>query len=701
MLEILIGLLGVIVSGIIGLLVCQPDCSTHYIRGGSIAKNNTAYILLNHLNEPRVSSIDYYKLLEKYKTTMKPTDPKFIKFVINSKLSDHDIGYDAIENPYVIDEPIDTYVMLSDLKAKIVLIRYTVPDEPTQIKFSIRFSNKDALDKWIDDNKTFVTNKAKLEVSAHIKELIRSDPFKQASRDPRMLFDFYAVHTLDQTSILTNKHWYIAPKLDGTTYAVVTYNQKMYAINKSHCEYITTIKEEKNMILLCERLSNDDFHIFDILYYGDTYYGTDAFYARYNFMNRSLKNDLVANDIPGMYLQEYCNVHPRNNTYKQCLSVVSQLRTDLNDRGIGTDGFIFQPAGSRYYKEPVFKWKSHSEVSIDLMLVDKKLFVAERGQLVPIDKFIKASTSTDVEVKMGKFDSTIPSLTIQEYVFTQNPKNKNSYTITHGRLRDDKFKPNSIAVLETIMYHLDINIGFDDINGETIFLLKSYMREFQNTTLIPRIANNTTLYDLGAGDGRMARIWKKKNLDVYAIEPDPKFFAKLKTRIPKSFQLTGEDLSVQKEVKKGLMDYVYMSYNLHFFFKDEKTLKNLILNLQYLTKKGSYVIGISLDGDKVRDQLSKDSDLLKNNKSFAITPKKISKVRSQFGQSIEITMKNKTGLVTDQTEFITDFELFNKKMEVIGFNLEQTGFVPSHETLSPANNWFASSSRYWIFKKMS
>lgn len=707
MLQILIGILGVIVSGIIGLLVCQ--CSTSgEVSGGAfrVPKKSTYYLLLNHLNDPNISSIIYYKLLEKYKTTLKPTSPKSSKFVIDIKSSDHNIGYNVIENPYVIDEEISDYVMLQDTKAGVILVRYSVPNEPTQIKFSIRFTSKDSLDTWIGKNDTFVDNKTKLEIAKHIKESLQSDTFKPQSRDPSAIFDFYAVHTLDKDSILNNRHWYIAPKLDGTTYALVTYKQKTYAINKSHCELISSISgkfAENDMILLCERLSNNEFHVFDVLQFGEKYYGMDAFYARYNFMNNTLKHTISNDGITNIHLQEYCNVHPRNNSYKTCLSTVKEQRVELNKKGINTDGFIFQPAGSRYYKEPVFKWKSHSEVSIDLLYANNRLFIAERGQLVPIDKFLKTSNkqlSTNVDIKIDKIVATRPNLTIQEYEFVQDPKKENTYTLKYGRLREDKNKPNSIAVLETMMYHLDINMEFDDINGETIFLLKGYMREFQHNTLIPKIAERTTLYDLGAGDGRMARIWKKKNLNVYAIEPDPKFFAKLQTRIPKSFQLTGEDPAIKKLITKGTIDYVYMSYTLHFMFKNEKTFKNFILNLQHLTKKDSYVIGVSLDGEKVREQLSKDKELL-DNKSFVIKPKKISKTRSQYGQSIEITMKNKTGLVSNQTEYLTDFELFTKKMEVIGFNLEETGFVPEHETLSPSNNWFANSSRYYIFKRMS
>lgn len=710
MINILIGILGVIVSFIMGLLVCICGKSNekYTISGGGYKYN---YILLNHLNLPDISPLIYFGLLEKYKKTLKSGDPKFDKFVIDTKLSDHNIGYNAIDNPYIIDEKVDDYVIQTDLSAGIILIRYVIE---SKITFSVRFTDKKALDDYYkSQSDSFVDNKTKRLIKDHINELTKSDQFKHLSRsDPVNIFDFYAVHSLDQNTILNNKHWYIAPKLDGTTYALVSYKQKMYAINKGHAEYIKDITDEKllqnNVILLCERLSNDDFYIFDILYYGEKYYGMDGFYARYNFMQSELKY------IPSpLYLQEYCNVHPRTNSYSSCLAVIKQRRLNLNNKGIETDGYIFQPAGSRYYKEPVFKWKSHKELSVDLMFKNKKVYVVNKGELVSLDDFLKTANkllSTDVTIKLNSTSKNIVhNLTIQEYIFVQD---KGSiYTLTVNRLREDKNKPNSLKTLETMMYHLDINMEFDDINGETIFLLKSHMRAFQDTTLIPKIADGSTIYDLGAGVGRMVRIWRKKNLDIYAAEPDPKFFEKLKTKVTNSYMLTGEDQSIKKVIKKGIIDYVYMSYNLHFFFKNEHTLKGLITNLQYLTKKGSYVIGVSLDGQKVKEQISElnstNSDIkekaksILDNKSFVIKPKKnnSSLITKSFGQSIEITMKNKTGLVQNQTEYLTDFDLFTKKMEVIGFKLNETGFVPKHETLSESNNWFASSSRYWIFQR--
>jgi hypothetical protein len=707
--EILIGILGVIVSAIVGLLLCitqkRPHDNVSYVGGAS-----HSYILLNHLNDPNISPIIYFDLLNKYKKTLKLHDPKFAKFEIDTKASDHGIGYNAINNAYIIDDKVEDYIIQVDLTSGVVLVRYL---SDGVLKFSIRFTNKSSLDNWIHKRnhpQSFVDNKTKLLLDKHIKELIKTDQFKQTSRDPSSLFDFYAVHTLDQETILNNRHWYIAPKLDGTTYALVTYKGMIYAINKSYCECIFSLSYDadksigeflkNDMILLCERLPNDDYRVFDILYYKDKYYGGEAFYSRYNLMQNS-KSDITNS---GLQLQNYCNVHPRTKTYKECLSTVKDQRDKMT---IKTDGFIFQPAGSRYYKEPVYKWKDHKELSIDLLYKDKKLYVLDKGTLLSLDVFLKTANkvlSTSIEITIGKYHDE--PLTIQEYTFEQNTK---GYTLKFNRLRDDKNKPNSLLVLEKMIYHLDIGMEFDDINGETIFLFKSYMRTNQNKLLIPKIAEGSSIYDLGAGDGRMIRTWKKKNLDVYASEPFKKSFDKLIERAPKSYNVTGQDQAIQKLIKKGVIDYVYMSYNLHFLKKDEKTLNGLITNVDYLTKKGSYVMGISLDGDKVREQLAllkstdlevkKHAEYILNNKSFIITPKKISHNRSSYGQTIEITMKNKTGLVTAQTEYLTDFDLFTKKLEVIGFKLEETGFPEPHPTLSEANNWFATSSRYWIFKR--
>jgi hypothetical protein len=695
--SVFIGIISIVFAVLMCLLnVCSND--SNVVTGGKTL-SSSGFILINHINGFDISPIYYYNVINNDNDFRLVDAIGVESYDIIEKTSNRNTGYLAISNVYHIDTlNISKSYMYENKSIGIVVVKYITIDNPTEIVHSIRFSSSNSLTKYMSN---YVTNKLKCELTSHIHTLINST----ASLSSSKIFDFFAVHTLDKEIIINNRSWFIAPKLDGATYAVVTYKNIIYAINNSYVEIIngSTKNDIDDSLFICERIDNS-YHILDVLYYDNKFIGHEPFYARYGV----LKN-IDISMFPHFYKQDYCNVHPHRNTYRDCLNSISEMRIKHNENGIGTDGLIFQPAGARYFKDAVYKYKNYDELSIDLLNIDNKLYVTSKGQHLLLADYLKTAnenlkTSVNIDIsKISVNNNKSKILLVQEFKFVNNSSDRNHvhYVLTYNRDRQDKYKPNSTSVLDKMVYLLDIKINFDDINGETIYLLKSYLRIFQESTLLPFIKKNegskSTLLDLGAGDGRMSKFWKDKKLTVTAIEPDVEFFKTLKNRISDSHLLTGEDPKIKKLIKPGSMQYIYMSYNLHFFFKNSKTLSSLISNIDHVSDTGSYLIGISLDGTKVRDQLKLDSTLL-DNQSFVI--KETSDItKSSFGNEINITMKNKSGLVQKQIEYLSDFDLFTSKLQKIGFTLVKSEFVPPHETLSESNNWFATSTRYWIFHR--
>jgi hypothetical protein len=703
---VLIGMISVLLAMLMSITnICSSSSSSIInITGGKMV-SSSGFILINHINGFDISPIYYYNIINSNKDFILIDAVYVESYNIIEKTSNRDAGYLAISNVYHIDTlNISKSYMYENKSIGVVVVKYITKDNPTEIVHSVRFSSSNSLTKYMTN---YVTNKLKCELTNHIHTLVNSN----ASLPSNKIFDFFAVHTLDKEIIINNRSWFIAPKLDGTTYAVVTYKNIIYAINNSYVEIIESVTKNvndiKDSMFICERIDNA-YYILDVLYYNNKFIGQEPFYARYGVLKT-----IDISIFPHFYKQEYCNVHPHRNTYRDCLNSISEMRIKHNDNGINTDGLIFQPAGARYFKDAVYKYKNYDELSIDLLNIDNKLYVTDKGQLLLLSDYLKTANvnlKTSVNIDISNTSVNIVKnniLVVQEFMFVKVENKRGSggsdvsYVLTYNRDRQDKYKSNSTSVLDKMVYLLDIKINFDDINGETIYLLKSYLRIFQESTLLPFIKKNegskSTLLDLGAGDGRMSKFWKDKKLTVTAIEPDIEFFKTLKNRIADSHLLTGEDPKIKKIIKPGSMQYIYMSYNLHFFFKNSKTLSSLISNINHVSDTGSYLIGISLDGTKVRDQLKLDSTLL-DNKSFVI--KETSDItKSSFGNEITITMKNKSGLVQKQIEYLSDFDIFTSKLQKIGFTLVKSEFVPPHETLSESNNWFATSTRYWIFHR--
>ena len=126
--------------------------------------------------------------------------------------------------------------------------------------------------------------------------------------------------------------------------------------------------------------------------------------------------------------------------------------------------------------------------------------------------------------------------------------------------------------------------------------------------------------------------------------------------------------------KKGF-DVISSQFSIHYYFKDELTLRTYIKNISENIKKGGYFIGTCYDGMKVFRMFKERSNPEKiemidefNNKVYSITKKyelddfNYSKdnIEKLFGQEIDVYM-NSIGQTI--TEYLVNFELFIEMMK--------------------------------------
>ena len=167
----------------------------------------------------------------------------------------------------------------------------------------------------------------------------------------------------------------------------------------------------------------------------------------------------------------------------------------------------------------------------------------------------------------------------------------------------------------------------------------------------------------------------------------------------------GKDLT--KLIKKSLdsfnkvsFDLISIQFALHYFFKTERTFKNLFKNVDTYLKKGGYFMASFFDGSKVEKLLSKDKEVIlsKNNKNLFIIKKKYIKKRT-FGQKIIVT----TETIGEHEEYLVDTEYLIKFMENNGYKLiERIDFqdVPFNRKLSNAEKKFSFLNIFVVFQKI-
>lgn len=146
-------------------------------------------------------------------------------------------------------------------------------------------------------------------------------------------------------------------------------------------------------------------------------------------------------------------------------------------------------------------------------------------------------------------------------------------------------------------------------------------------------------------------------------------------KIPKEYE------SINK-IYNGLcnkgFDIISSQFSIHYYFKNEMTLRGYLQNLSDNCKKGGYFIGTCYDGNKVFDTLKDNSsfemydDL--ENKVFHIKKKyeiedfnfHSSNIRPLFGQEIDVYMNS---IGQSITEYLVNFDLLKDMMKEYNFKL--------------------------------
>ena len=133
-------------------------------------------------------------------------------------------------------------------------------------------------------------------------------------------------------------------------------------------------------------------------------------------------------------------------------------------------------------------------------------------------------------------------------------------------------------------------------------------------------------------------------------------------------------------IAKGGFDIVSSQFSLHYYFKDEGTLRGFCKNIQYLCSDKGYFIGTCYDGQKVMQTFSeKHTDILEMvddfgsliyqiKKKYTITDFTYNKddISDMFGNEIDVYMSSIGQYIT---EYLVNFEFFIELMKEYGFEL--------------------------------
>jgi hypothetical protein len=142
---------------------------------------------------------------------------------------------------------------------------------------------------------------------------------------------------------------------------------------------------------------------------------------------------------------------------------------------------------------------------------------------------------------------------------------------------------------------------------------------------------------------------------------------------------------VYSGLAKGGFDIVSSQFSLHYYFKNEATLRGFCENVAYLCSKGGYFIGTCYDGMKLMKSFAKEdkdtfemiddfgSLIYQIKKKYDITDFTYDKdnLDDMFGQEIEVFMAS---IGQPITEYLVNFEFFLDIMKEYGFEPSMPSF---------------------------
>lgn len=309
-------------------------------------------------------------------------------------------------------------------------------------------------------------------------------------------------------------------------------------------------------------------------------------------------------------------INDRTNLYKG-YSVVVKTFSELNKlndvipmvefvfKNCNYDGIIFQ-SNTPYFQSKIFKWKPHYMNTIDFLLSSDNIPVTLSQ--VPIK---------NVAIKINQ--ELLPYR--QQFSYTNfilecfyNPL---TLSFTPFKVRFDKTGPNNLLVVEDTKKLITDPFTKENFRGYQLILARKVINELKRRLLK---LYSGTLLDIGSGQGGDIDKWNKFE-KIIAVEPDDKKIQEFRDRLAKYPDVKSKVILVQqffdettyrKIIKENYPDLITFFFSVNYVFQSKKTLKNLLITLNSITKvKPSPILLLVHDSKILLKEVKPCKDIVK------------------------------------------------------------------------------------------
>jgi len=561
----------------------------------------------------------------KKRETLNESDIEYIKYSKKNKMKTIDIHEYGLR--FCLSKEIDcnktknTDVMYSTKKYKnryeisgvyLDLVKYMVNGtDDVEFSFEIEFHSKDVfLEKILEliYNIIQIIQNTDDILSKTEKQFVLSEYMKIAGlHKPK--FIGVQPHTIKLDKIIKNKEYALTYKLDGL-------RKLLFITGRGQAYYISNslVIQKTNYVfwdgldgtILDGEYYNNDYYIFDVLYYKGQYVGKsvqlkDKIYC----MNELLEFQVFKSDDHRknhLYVKEFIFNH----------SVYDGLNMMIKNMDIKKyDGIIIEPIDCDGH---TLKWKPEEMNTVDLKVkkigTDKAILLCVTKKGEEYYEYEKKGVCVDGLIKNKEIVNTLKNGRI--YEFTYNTQFNEFIPI---RERKDKIKPNYIDVvndnIESILYPLKIELV--KRNEEKFYNLKRY-HNWIKRLFIEKYASHKNLLDIACGRGGDIQKWvdyKIKYVEAYDIDKDSIDEARIRfSNITKTI-VYKTNLNYEFEVKDILEEKIKESrdetitvttafFCMHYFFEN---MDKFFSNIDSTQETGSIFICCFQDKERIDEYL--------------------------------------------------------------------------------------------------
>ena len=294
------------------------------------------------------------------------------------------------------------------------------------------------------------------------------------------------------------------------------------------------------------------------------------------------------------------------------------------------DGLIYTPILANYYNSNIFKWKDSNTIDFFINKISDDVWELQIAGLNKDNNYVhipfrglnndgvfslrKGRNIEEIESLIWKSDSSLKTGIIN--VSKTISKKFTTNTVVEFKYYGGKFIPIRSRLDKTFANNIRaINDAWESIvDSLTISVIKngiykSCTRQFHNSIkkyVINKFSSQRKVLDIGSGAGgdimkySNAKVRRLIGIDIVDVEykhPTSMSFYKVETEL---YSIK----NVIESSKVGKFDTVNCHFALHYFFKNDDTLQNLIKNLDENLKTGGIFIATCMDGEKINSLLN-------------------------------------------------------------------------------------------------